>query len=222
MAMDSLSNTGISDIPDLGHRLRRLDWFRKSFEDCASMLSRRHRLTIRIDDELLAKAFLQWLEIFEEKRRYAAVDRADYILFAGGLMLKELIRNAPAKITVPQDGAGDREKLPESLAFWPEGFLYTHYCISAVSAVHLQQFGQSRTLSESVEDLRTWWSFRENATEMPGYAVAFLDRFFGSEPNWAMPDIVDLRHAMAGKAGGPALSDQHAHRLLDKGPEDTE
>ncbi|MDA4635536.1 hypothetical protein NZA98_31350, partial [Escherichia coli] len=45
-------------------------------------------------------------------------------------------------------------------------------------------------------DLRTWWSYKENVTEMPGYAVAFLDKFLGAEPNWVMPNLASARSAI--------------------------
>jgi hypothetical protein len=31
---------------------------------------------------------------------------------------------------------------------------------------------------------------------MPGYAIAFLDKFLGSEPNWVMPDLASARAAV--------------------------
>jgi hypothetical protein len=31
---------------------------------------------------------------------------------------------------------------------------------------------------------------------MPAYAVAFLDRFLGAEPNWIAPDHAQAREAM--------------------------
>ena len=46
------------------------------------------------------------------------------------------------------------------------------------------------------DDLRTWWSYRENVGEDPALAIAFLDMFIGSEPNWVMPDSAASRSAM--------------------------
>ena len=31
---------------------------------------------------------------------------------------------------------------------------------------------------------------------MPGYAIAFLDKFLGGEPNWVMPDLASARAAV--------------------------
>ena len=81
--------------------------------------------------------------------------------------------------------------------FWPEGFLYTNFCVSAISAVYEQEFGEAPAIDKCADDLRTWWSYRENVSEMPAYAVAFLDRFLGAEPNWLLPDDPRSRPAMA-------------------------
>ena len=46
------------------------------------------------------------------------------------------------------------------------------------------------------DDLRIWWSYRENAGEDPSQAIAFLDLFTGTEPNWWTPDTLLSRAAM--------------------------
>jgi hypothetical protein len=33
-------------------------------------------------------------------------------------------------------------------------------------------------------EMRTWWSFRENAQEEPARAIGFFDLFLGNEPHW--------------------------------------
>lgn len=135
----------------------------------------------------------------EAQKRFAAVDRADFIVFAAGLVLRELIKQAPAReisgltqLTETDQNAGTLE----IIRFWPEGFLYTNYCVSVISAVHEQEFGSAPSIDKCADDLRTWWSYRENVTEMPAYAVAFLDRFLGAEPNWITPDRAQSRQAM--------------------------
>jgi hypothetical protein len=37
---------------------------------------------------------------------------------------------------------------------------------------------------------------------MPSYAVAFLDRFLGGEPNWVLPGKLASRQAMRPALGG--------------------
>ncbi|MET2829859.1 hypothetical protein [Mesorhizobium shangrilense] len=186
-------------MPDLGHRLRQLRWFRATFRSSAKVVSDTFGVRYDIDETKLTRAFLDWIEIMDAQKRFAEIDRADFIVFAAGLVLRELIRQAPAKEISGLTQLIETEanaKTMEIVRFWPEGFLYTNYCVSAISAVYQQEFGSAPSIDKCADDLRTWWSYRENVTEMPAYAVAFLDRFLGAEPNWITPDHAQSRQAM--------------------------
>ncbi|TIV65521.1 MAG: hypothetical protein E5V86_11700 [Mesorhizobium sp.] len=197
-------------MPDLRHRLRQLRWFRATFRSSAKVVSETFGVRFEIDEAKLTRAFLDWIEVMEAQKRFAAVDRADFIVFAAGLVLRELIRQAPAR-----EVSGLKEMIEaeanagtaEIVRFWPEGFLYTNYCVSAILAVHEQEFGTAPSIDKCADDLRTWWSYRENATEMPAYAVAFLDRFLGAEPNWITPDRAQSRQAMQRALGSSPVSE---------------
>ncbi len=195
--MDLSFKNELALMPDLGHQLRRLRWFRATFRANARAVASAYGLRFEIDDTKLTKAFLDWIETVEAERRFAAVDRADFIVFAAGLVLRELIRQAPAKaVAPPRPAPAADSRMAEIVHFWPEGFLYTNYCVSAIAAIHEQEFGAAPAVDACADDLRTWWSYRENATEMPSSAVAFLDRFLGAEPNWILPDSARARQAM--------------------------
>jgi hypothetical protein len=200
LTMDIRFKDELASMPDLRHRLRRLRWFRATFRASARAVTEAYGIRFVIDDAKLTRAFLDWIEIAEADKKFAEIDRADFIVFAAGLVLRELIRQDPAKATGEvsrqNDEAAGQESTEEIVRFWPEGFLYTNYCVSAVAAIHEQEFGTAPTIDKCADDLRTWWSYRENVTEMPAYAVAFLDRFLGSEPNWVSPDHVPSRRAM--------------------------
>ena len=189
----------LARMPDLRHRLRQLRWFRATFRSSAKVVSETFGVRFEIDEAKLTRAFLDWIEVMEAQKRFADVDRGDFIVFAAGLVLRELIRQAPAREI---SGLGEMIETEanagtaEIVRFWPEGFLYTNYCVSAILAVHEQEFGTAPSIDQCADDLRTWWSYRENATEMPAYAVAFLDRFLGAEPNWITPDRAQSRQAM--------------------------
>ncbi|TIW25966.1 MAG: hypothetical protein E5V81_06700 [Mesorhizobium sp.] len=197
-------------MPDLRHRLRQLRWFRATFRSSAKVVSETFGVRFEIDEAKLTRAFLDWIEVMEAQKQFAAVDRADFIVFAAGLVLRELIRQAPAR-----EVSGLKEMIEteanagtaEIVRFWPEGFLYTNYCVSAILAVHEQEFGTAPSIDKCADDLRTWWSYRENATEMPAYAVAFLDRFLGAEPNWITPDRAQSRQAMQRALGSSPVSE---------------
>ena len=197
-------------MPDLGHRLRQLRWFRATFRSSAKVVSDTFGVRYEIDETKLTRAFLDWIEIMDAQKRFAEIDRADFIVFAAGLVLRELIRQAPAKeisgLTQLIETEANARTL-EIVRFWPEGFLYTNYCVSAISAVYQQEFGSAPSIDKCADDLRTWWSYRENVTEMPAYAVAFLDRFLGAEPNWITPDHAQSRQAMQRALGTQRPSD---------------
>ena len=197
-------------MPDLRHRLRQLRWFRATFRSSAKVVSETFGVRFEIDEAKLTRAFLDWIEVMEAQKRFAAVDRADFIVFSAGLVLRELIRQAPAREISGLTEMIETEanaNTAEIVRFWPEGFLYTNYCVSAILAVHEQEFGSAPSIDKCADDLRTWWSYRENATEMPAYAVAFLDRFLGAEPNWITPDRAQSRQAMQRALGGAPIGE---------------
>jgi hypothetical protein len=197
--MDLKFKDELALMPDLGHQLRRLRWFRATFRASARSITSTYGIRYEIDDAQLARVFLDWIEMTEAQKSFAAVDRADFIIFAAGLALRELIRRDPAEAINPgeqTDSSGQADEMMDIVRFWPEGFLYTNYCVSAIVAIHEQEFGKAPEISDCANDLRTWWSYRENVAETPSYAVAFLDRFLGAEPNWILPGSVRARQAM--------------------------
>lgn len=196
--MDLRFKDELALMPDLRHRLRRLRWFRLTFRSHARLVGSTYGLRFEIDDARLTKAFLDWVETMEKRKDFAKLDRADFVIFAAGLVLRELIRQEPARVVErglpPPVPAGP--EMSEIVKFWPEGFLYTNFCVSAIAAVYEQEFGEAPAIDKCADDLRTWWSYRENVSEMPAYAVAFLDSFLGGEPNWLLPDDPRSRPAI--------------------------
>jgi len=205
--MDLRFKDELALMPDLRHRLRRLRWFRMTFRSHARLVAAAYGLRFEIDDAKLTRAFLDWVEAMETKKGFAKVDRADFVIFAAGLVLRELIRQQPARVAErglkPPPAAVDPE-MADIVDFWPEGFLYTNFCVSVIAAVYEQEFGEAPAIDKCADDLRTWWSYRENASEMPAYAVAFLDRFLGAEPNWLLPDDPRSRPAIVEALGSLA------------------
>ncbi len=181
---------------DVRHQVRQLGWFRNSFNRCAGGVTKDWGIAYTVHDEKLAKAFLDWANAFSEQRKYAELSRKDFANFAAGLLLKELIRNKvcavgdASSLSIPAEANG---RVTEIIKFWPEGFLYTSFCLSVLNAVMVQDFNSVLELKPTVEDLGTWWSFRENVTEDASLAVGFLDTFIGVEPNWVQPNFALAR-----------------------------
>jgi hypothetical protein len=185
----------LTAVPDLRHRVRHLNWFRRSFRRDATLIAGQRGIAIEIDERRLAETFLNWIEAFNRQKPYAALDRRDFSLFAAGLLLREFIKTRPvaAKLSAKARGEDDRASITD---FWPEGFLYTNYCLNVLSAVMQQEFGETLSPARAAGDLRSWWSYRENVRENPSLAIAFLDELVGGEPNWHMPDAAESRAAM--------------------------
>ena len=194
--MDLVKGSAIGEEPDVRHRIRQLRWFKTSFRHDARLIAHRYGLSVSIDDRTLTEAFLNWAEAFARQKQYASLDRRDFAIFAAGLLLRELLLAHPMTAAPVREL---KENAPDSSApiarEWPEGFIYTNYCLCVVGAV-LEQDGMRLTLPALADDLRTWWSYRENVAENASQAIAFLDLFTGNEPNWWLPDSVLSRAAM--------------------------
>lgn len=188
----------IMEVPDLRHRVRQLRWFKTSFRQHARLIAQHHGLAVTVDETRLTGAFLNWAERFSQDRNYAHLDRRDFVTFTAGLLLRELLASHAVSARPLETGTAPtiRNDVDGTLVHeWPEGFIATKYCLCVLSAV-LEQEGMSLTLPKLASDLRTWWSYRENVDEDPARAIAFLDLFTGTEPNWYMPDSVSSRAAV--------------------------
>ena len=195
------SDTPDEVIPalDLSRRLRRLRFFDEHFQSSIRTLATRIGLSVTIDHIRLTEAFLAWGENLTRQREASITDQHDFMLFSAGVLLTHLIQMKPLVIG-PID-RGDPEFRPpegmeEIIVFWPEGFLYTSYCVSVLQSVFGQHVDGTLPVAEIARDLRSWWSFRENVREESFSAVGFLDLFVGAEPNFDVPSIATSRPAM--------------------------
>jgi hypothetical protein len=197
---------------DLAHRLRRLHFFTDHFRNYIDALAARLGLSITIDRIRLTDAFLAWGEDFTRQRNAAAIDRQDYMVFTAGTLLTHLIKVEPVAVqALAAEGASvaPPDDMRDIIAFWPEGFLYTSYCISVLQVVLEQETRQALPMSEIARDLRSWWSFRENVREDRWSAIGFFDLFVGAEPNWLSPSTAADRPAMRKlRLGFPATAVQ--------------
>ena len=180
----------IEQIPDLRHRVRKLNWFLRSFHNEAGQLAGSYGLGFAINDRSLSRAFLTWAKVFETERPGAAQNRPDFVVFSGGLMLRELMRAAPVRFERRGDASPNAATDPMTAIwdFWPEGALYATYCLKLVRAILKSDFAIDIGPHPRFENLGTWESFRENVAEDVGVAVAFFDHFLGLEPAWGWPE----------------------------------
>ena len=199
--MKSTLTSDVAQIPDLAHAARHYRTIVEIFEKNLDKLFQNSRLAPEVNHEALALAFSRWRKLFDDTKYLADIDRHDFVIFAAGLMLRELIAAHPLK-TNAKSSIAENQMVPDQerlLTRWPEGYAYTTFCLSVAGAI-LSEMGENdiEVLGRS-HDPAFWDSFRENSIETPAIAIAFFDLICGQNPNWDMPDIPWARKALATK-----------------------
>jgi hypothetical protein len=186
--------TEFSTKTDLTHELRRFRTILQSFERNLELLFKDSGLSPHVDHAALATAFAKWRQRFDATKHLAEANRHDFVIYAAGLMLKELVDAKPLQaLPTPNAPAVPADHV---LARWPEGYAYTSFCLSVASAI-LNEMGEDEISSEGLADDPAFWdSFKENTLESPATAVAFFDLVCGKDPNWDAPDVPWLRNAV--------------------------
>jgi hypothetical protein len=184
----------ILKVDDLSHEVRRFRTVLWSFERNMDLLFKNSGLVAVVNHEALADAFSRWRKAFDNSKHMANVDRRDFVIYAAGLMLKELIVAAP--LSAREDHANAAAYLDQRLRRWPEGYAYTSFCLSVAAAV-LKEMGDTEPVSsQKTDDPSFWDSFKENTLQTPPIAIAFFDLVCGQEPNWDAPDVPWLRRVV--------------------------
>lgn len=171
--------------PPVRKSIRRLRWFVSSFEAQMQSMSEQTGVDFALRDDRLTAAFLDWIDVFEKQKPDVSGERIPYINFAAGLMLRTLISHDPIYVAALPTNATDTRPA----YFWPEGHLYTAYCLNIRDCVLRESLYAVQDRPMELDDIRTWWSFRENVREDPSLAIAFLDLFSGQEPDWSTPSL---------------------------------
>jgi hypothetical protein len=170
----------------LAERAKRFRTVASSFHRNAELLFKGSAFGFEIDDEALARAFSEWRRSFDDLKDQVQTDRRDLLIFAGGLMLKELFQHHP--IEIKHRGVEVLHKtFPEAMTAWPEGYAYASYCFSLVAAVIEQEGLGALQPAASTEERQFWTSFRENVKEDSRTAIGFFDLLCGLTPNWELP-----------------------------------
>lgn len=164
---------------------QRLRWFVTTFADQVARTERETGNSYAVDAPKLAQVFAEWIRAFDAQKPSRIEDKAAYVGFAAGLMLRTLVQHNPVTLGQRPDGADTSNPA----YFWPEGYLYVAFCLNVRGLVIEQDFAGVQALSDAVDDTRTWWTFKENVDQDPRMAIAFLDLFAGEEPNWDMPEL---------------------------------
>lgn len=169
--------------------VRRMRWFKAAFLRHVENAGRDLGCTFAVNEAKLAAAFMRWLKSVEAQKPANKAERREFFEFAAALMLRELTSDMP----ITADGPA-RLAAPESAAaFWPEGYTCTMFCLSVHTAAMAQEFQAATELDPAIDDLRHWWSFKENARADASFSSGFLQMLLGHQPNWVMPDVFRAR-----------------------------
>ena len=171
--------------------VRRLRWFKQAFHRFAQACGQEIGCVFVVDDARLAAAFVRWLDSVEKQKPSDKTQRRAFFEFAATLMLRELTADLPVRVLQPPTLAGAES----AAAFWPEGYCCTLFCLSVHVAAMAQEFDVETAIDPAIDDLRQWWSFRENALEDSSFSAGFLQMLLGQSPNWTMPDVFRARLA---------------------------
>ena len=193
--------TDAAKIDDLAHAARRFRTVLQMFETNLDLLFKNSSLSTVIDHAALATAFSNWRQRFDQTKYLADTNRHDFVIYAAGLMLKELVVAAPLKTRPrrPSEGAVTAVSTDQLLTRWPEGYAYTSFCLSVAGAI-LREMGETEPEPGGPSDDPAFWdSFKENTLESPASAIAFFDLVCGQEPNWDAPDVPWMRKALKHK-----------------------
>lgn len=164
--------------------VRRLRWFRRAFMEQIASVSRDCGIAFDVDTTRLAGAFLEWSAAFEAGKPAQEAEERAYVDFAAGMMFDHLLAHAPLSARTP-----GRDAATTPVEFWPEAYACAVFCLNVRQAVLAQEYGEAAAESERMNDLRGWWSFRENLRETPRMAVAYLQHLAGGTPDWAEPGV---------------------------------
>lgn len=189
-------NLASPKLPDADNRpirraVRRMRWFTDAFSQQVTELAAETGIGYEIDGEKLRSVFLQWVKVFEAQKPADEEQKKNYITFAAGAMLRELINGKP--LTAVRLPPGADKSNPAY--FWPEGYAYAAFCLNVRSAVIEQDFDVETALAPAFDEIRTWWSFKENAVEDSDSAIAFFDLFAGGDPDWSTPQFFSPQRA---------------------------
>lgn len=171
--------------------IRRLRWFKPAFLRFVAATGREIGCTFTVDEAKLAAIFVRWLEAIEREKPADRGERRAFFEFAAAMMLRELVADMPVAAT----GVPALADAGSAAAFWPEGFVCTTFCLSVHAAAAAQEFHVKIDVDPAVDDLRHWWSFRENVREDKNFSAGFLQMLLGWQPNWTLPAIFRERLA---------------------------
>lgn len=164
---------------------RQAHWLQAAFRQYLEIVGEDIGCEFQVDSTKLASCFVKWLRAVSSQNPKDRALRKDYFGFSAGVMLRELLSGMPARALSPPT------RVPEDApaSFWPEGVACAMFCLAVLNAVEVEEFKAPKSQSADINDLRFWWSLKENSHKDPNLAIAFFEEILGAEPNWVLPGI---------------------------------
>ncbi len=170
---------------------RRLRWFLEAFSSQTKEISSDTGVEFEIDRSQLRAVFMNWVKIFEAQKPTDPHEKSNYITFSAATMLMALIKGQPLRVVQMPENTN----MQDPVYFWPEGYTYAAFCMNVRSAILLQEMDLKSEVAPEFDDIRVWWSFKENVGEDSASAISFFELFVGDTPNWSAPELFSARHA---------------------------
>lgn len=187
----------ILNVRDLIHRVRGLRFFTSHICNGIAAVAEREGLSVKIDRRRIPELFVGWVGAIAAQKAASRVDRRDYILYSAGLLVERLLAERVIAAQVPAETV---RPIDPAARHWPEGFLAVTYCLEVLDIVLPQEGLAPVPHLRLGDDMKTWWSFRENALEDVTTTVPFFDLLVGNRPNWEVPTIAAERWAIRAAA----------------------
>jgi hypothetical protein len=164
---------------------RQAHWLQAAFKNYLEIVGEDIGCTFEVDSVKLAACFVKWLRAVSSQNPKERALRKKYFGFSAGLMLRELLSDMPTRaVGRPKNAAADTPS-----AFWPEGVACTMFCLAVLHAVEVEEFAVRKSQSADINDLRFWWSLKENSNDDSNLVVPYFENIIGIEPNWMLPGV---------------------------------
>ena len=164
---------------------RQAHWLQAAFRQYLDIVGEDIGCQFEVDSTKLAACFVKWLRAISSQNPKDRAVRKEYFGFSAGIMLRELLSGMPARAR----GRPSKAPADSPAGFWPEGVACAMFCLAVLHAVEVEEFKVRKAERADVNDLRFWWSLKENSANDPNLAVAFFENLIGIEPNWVLPGI---------------------------------
>ena len=205
-------------VDDLAHEARRFRTILWSFERNLELLLKGTGLVAQVDHAALAEAFSRWRQGFDQTKHLADIDRQDFVLFAAGLMLKELIATRPITAVVPTKPAlPDTSRQDRSPSQALAGGLCLHKLLPFGRRRGAERDGRCRAAGTGVRRRSALLGLlpRERGREPGQRPWPSSTWWCGLEPNWAVARCaLDAPHICGGLQ--PHRHGQDSGSLIDR------